>query len=89
MKLTIDLENKKIEIIGDVKLDEFIKFIEKTIEKQNYKDWTICIENKQFVFPSQPQTTPDIPFWETHKITCKDYSLDDRKHNHLEVKLNQ
>ena len=79
MKLTIDLENKKIEIIGDVNLDEFIKFIEKTIEEQNYKDWTIFVENKQYVFPSQPQTTPDIPFdipfWEGYTITCKDYSL--------------
>lgn len=78
MKLTIDLENKKIEIIGDVNLDEFIKFIEKTIEKQNYKDWTIFVENKHYVFPSQPQTTPDIPFWERNTITCKNYSLDNR-----------
>ena len=78
MKLTIDLENKKIEIIGDVKLDEFIKFIEKTIEKQNYKDWTIFVENKQYVLPSQPQTTPDIPILERNTITCKNYSLDNR-----------
>lgn len=78
MKLTIDLENKKIEIIDDINFNEFIKFIENNILQQNYKDWTICVENKQYVLP-QPQTPPDIPFWERNTITCKNYSLDTTK----------
>lgn len=79
MKLTIDLENKKIYIIDDINFNEFIKFIENNILQQNYKDWTICVENKQYVLPTQPQTPPVIPFWERNTITCKNYSLDTTK----------
>lgn len=65
MKITIDDQNKTVEIEEDINLDKLFEFL--TERNLNFKEYKIVSKNKEypyFVYPQWP--TPVVPYEPVH-----------------------